>query len=107
MDTVHVHVSQADAALLVLNAARGEFEAGLAGQTREHLLLARHEWRVADNTGGGVALRSVVLMPCTACATCASANVRVARGGGGVTCPPSCRAFGVSQLLVAVNQATL
>lgn len=32
---------QADAALLVLNAARGEFESGLAAQTREHILLAK------------------------------------------------------------------
>ena len=33
--------AQADAALLVLNASQGEFEAGLGAQTREHLLLAR------------------------------------------------------------------
>ena len=32
---------QADAALLVLNASTGAFEAGLCAQTREHLLLAR------------------------------------------------------------------
>lgn len=33
--------AQADAALLVLNASTGAFEAGLCAQTREHLLLAR------------------------------------------------------------------
>ena len=33
--------ARADAALLVLNAATGAFEAGLCAQTREHLLLAR------------------------------------------------------------------
>lgn len=33
--------AQADAALLVINAAPGEFEAGLSGQTREHVAVVR------------------------------------------------------------------